>query len=65
MVMRPGAESQAGFLGKEEKLLEVMAADNKKRRRRGDAVARFALDWASQHLGFGPARDGKAPTAVG
>jgi hypothetical protein len=28
-VMRPGAASTAGFLGKGEKLLEVMAADNK------------------------------------
>jgi hypothetical protein len=27
--MRPGKSSSAGFLGKEEKLLEVMAADNK------------------------------------
>jgi hypothetical protein len=28
-LMRPGAASSAGFLGKDEKLLEVMAADNK------------------------------------
>lgn len=27
--MRPGAASQAGFLGKEEKLLDVMTGDNK------------------------------------
>jgi hypothetical protein len=28
-VMRPGASSRTGFLGKEEKLLEVLAADNR------------------------------------
>jgi hypothetical protein len=28
-VMRPGASSRAGFLGKDEKLLEVLAADNR------------------------------------
>jgi hypothetical protein len=28
-LMRPGASSTAGFLGKEEKLLEVLAADNR------------------------------------
>jgi len=27
--MRPGADSTAGFLGKQEKLLDVLAADNK------------------------------------
>jgi hypothetical protein len=29
MIMRPGESSKAGFLGKDEKLLDVMAADNK------------------------------------
>ena len=29
MAMRPGAASTAGFLGEEEKLLDVMSADNK------------------------------------
>jgi hypothetical protein len=28
-VMRPGASSRVGFLGKEEKLLEILAADNR------------------------------------